>query len=73
MRGVDIRIMLPQKIDHKLVYLAGFACLKELDLPGIRVFRYLDGFLHQKVFLVDDTLAAVGTANIGQSFFPAQF
>jgi cardiolipin synthase len=73
MRGVDIRIMLPEKGDHKLVYLAGFACLKELDVPGIRVFRYLDGFLHQKVFLVDDTLAGVGTANMDNRSFRLNF
>lgn len=64
MRGVDVRIMLPMKPDHKLVYLAGFACLDELNMPGIRVYRYNAGFLHQKVFLADNILAGVGTANL---------
>nr|WP_321257039.1 cardiolipin synthase [uncultured Pseudodesulfovibrio sp.] len=73
LRGVDVRIMLPEKADHKLVYLAGFACLKELDLPGIRVFRYTKGFLHQKVFLVDDILAGVGTANLDNRSFRLNF
>lgn len=73
MRGVDVRIMLPRKPDHMLVYLAGFACLKELSRPGIRVFRYDDGFLHQKVFLADDTLAGVGTANLDNRSFRLNF
>ena len=73
MRGVDVRIMLPRKPDHMLVYLAGFACLKELDQPGIRVFRYDEGFLHQKVFLADDSLAAVGTANLDNRSFRLNF
>ena len=73
MRGVDVRILLPEKADHLLVYLAGFACLKELSLPGIRVFRYDDGFLHQKVFLVDDKLAGVGTANLDNRSFRLNF
>lgn len=73
MRGVDVRIMLPQKPDHLMVYLAGFACLKELQLHGIRVYRYNEGFLHQKTFLVDDQLAAVGTANLDNRSFRLNF
>ena len=73
MRGVDVRIMLPMKPDHKMVYMAGFACLKELTLPGIRVYRYNEGFLHQKVFLVDDILAGVGTANLDNRSFRLNF
>ncbi len=73
MRGVDVRIMLPEKADHYLVYLAGFSSLNDLDMPGIRVYRYTDGFLHEKVFLVDDTLAAVGTANLDNRSFRLNF
>lgn len=73
MRGVDVRIMLPHKADHLLVYFAGFACLKDLDLPGIRVYRYMKGFLHQKAFLVDDQIAAVGTANLDNRSFRLNF
>lgn len=73
MRGVDVRIMLPRKADHLLVYLAGFACLNELQSPGIRVYRYDEGFLHQKVFLVDDQLAGVGTANLDNRSFRLNF
>ncbi|CCH47578.1 cardiolipin synthase [Pseudodesulfovibrio piezophilus] len=73
MRGVDIRIILPQKADHLLVYLAGFACLNDLRLPGIRIYRYHAGFLHQKVFLVDDTIAGIGTANLDNRSFRLNF
>ena len=73
MRGVDVRIIIPQKADHILVYLAGFACLDELQLEGIRVYRYQQGFMHQKVFLVDDELAGVGTANLDNRSFRLNF
>ncbi|WP_243547262.1 cardiolipin synthase [Pseudodesulfovibrio tunisiensis] len=73
LRGVDVRIMIPEKPDHKIVYWAGFSSLKELDLPGVRVFRYADGFLHQKVFLVDNCLAGVGTANLDNRSFRLNF
>jgi len=64
LRGVDVRVMIPENPDHKTVYLAGFACLQEIEGTGVRIYRYRQGFLHQKVFLVDDDLAGVGTANL---------
>ncbi len=63
LRGVDVRIMLPQKPDHKLVYLAAFSYIAETELSGVRFYRYQPGFMHHKVLVVDDDLAAVGTAN----------
>ena len=73
LRGVDVRIMLPLKPDHKIVYLASFAYLELLDLPGIGVYRYQPGFLHQKIILVDDRLASVGTANADNRSFRLNF
>jgi cardiolipin synthase A/B len=63
-RGVDVRIMLPEKPDHILVYLSSFSYLKSAEHVGVKFYRYQAGFLHQKVLLVDDDLAAVGTANL---------
>jgi len=64
MRGVDVRVLLPEKADHLMVWLASFSYVPEVTETGVKVFRYTEGFLHQKVFLVDDTLSAVGTANL---------
>lgn len=63
LRGVDVRIMLPQKPDHKLVYLAAFSFVAEAEPCGVKFYRYQPGFMHHKVLVVDDDLAAVGTAN----------
>ena len=73
LRGVDVRILLPAKIDHLPVYLAAFAYLESLDLPGIQFLRFTDGFLHQKVVLVDDDMALVGTANADNRSFRLNF
>ncbi len=73
LRGVDVRILLPARADHRLVYLASFACLEDTIPYGIRVFRYTSGFLHQKVVLVDDDLAGVGTANFDNRSFRLNF
>ena len=64
LRGVDVRIMIPGKPDKRAPWLATFSYLAEMEAAGVGVFRYLDGFQHQKVVLVDDAWAAVGTANL---------
>jgi cardiolipin synthase A/B len=63
-RGVDVRVLIPCKPDHILVYLAAFPCITHARSAGVRIYRYKRGFLHQKVVLIDDDLAAVGTANL---------
>lgn len=64
LRGVDVRLLIPRKPDNIMVYLAGVSYLEPLLEAGIRVLRYNNGFLHQKTFLIDDHLGAVGTANL---------
>ena len=64
LRGVDVRIIIPCKPDHIMVYLAAFPCVAHARQSGIKVYRYTNGFLHQKVMLIDDDLATVGTVNL---------
>ncbi|HEX5790638.1 MAG TPA: cardiolipin synthase [Luteolibacter sp.] len=72
-RGVDVRIMIPERADHLLVWLSAFAYYETASPYGIRIFRYDRGFLHQKVMLIDDRLAAVGTANLDNRSFRLNF
>lgn len=64
LRGVDVRIMIPKNPDHLHVYLSGISYLQEAEEAGIKIYRYQPGFLHQKVFLIDDDVACIGTANL---------
>lgn len=73
LRGVDVRILLPEKPDHLLVYLASFSFYRETLPVGIRLYRYKAGFMHQKVMLVDDNVSAVGTANFDNRSFRLNF
>ena len=73
LRGVDVRILLPNKPDHKMVWMASFAYLEALKDTGIHFHRYTPGFLHQKVVLVDEELAIVGTANADCRSFSLNF
>ncbi|MDG2469841.1 MAG: phospholipase D-like domain-containing protein [Pirellulaceae bacterium] len=56
-----------------MVYLAAFSYLQKMEIAGVKVFRYESGFLHQKVLLVDDALASVGTANLDNRSFRLNF
>lgn len=64
LRGVDVRIMLPERPDHRLVWLAAFSYIPEVGQAGVKFYRYQQGFLHQKVLLIDEDISAVGTANL---------
>ncbi len=47
--------------------------MKEAQTAGVQFYRYRKGFLHQKVMLVDDDLAVVGTANLDNRSFRLNF
>ena len=64
MRGVDVRILVPDVIDHYIPWLAAFAYFDELTEVGVQIWRYEGGFMHQKVLVVDDTMASIGTINM---------
>ncbi len=72
-RGVDVRVILPDHPDHLLVYLASFSYYREMMQAGVRLYRYGSGFMHQKVILVDDDLTTVGTANLDSRSFRLNF
>jgi len=73
LRGVDVRILIPDMPDHLAVYLAAFSYFDEVEQTGVQFYRYTDGFLHQKAMLIDDVAATVGTANFDNRSFRLNF
>jgi cardiolipin synthase len=73
LRGVDVRILIPDKPDHLMVYLAAFSYLDDAGEAGVKFYRYLDGFLHQKAMVIDDLAATIGTANFDNRSFRLNF
>ncbi|MCE9612006.1 MAG: cardiolipin synthase [Chthoniobacter sp.] len=73
LRGVDVRILIPETPDNALVRLSGFSYLRETESVGIKWFRHQRGFMHQKVMLVDDDYCAIGTANFDNRSFRLNF
>jgi len=72
-RGVDVRVLIPSRPDHHTVFLASSLYAHDAVQAGIRVFRYQPGFLHQKVLLVDDDTASVGSMNLDNRSFRLNF
>ena len=73
LRGVDVRILIPQKADSQLITLAAYSFFNEVNAAGVNFYRYEDGFLHEKVILIDDNVATVGTANFDNRSFRLNF
>ena len=64
LRGVDVRVIVPKERDHILPWYASRDYFEPLIRAGASVHEYRDGFMHQKVVLVDDDVAAVGSVNL---------
>lgn len=71
--GVDVRIIFPQKIDHYIVNIASYSYFEEIMKAGGKVYLYQNGFIHSKVFLVDDELASIGSSNMDLRSFMLNF
>lgn len=64
MKGVDVRIIVPAKSDNSFVALAMEVYLERLVKAGVQVYKYRRGMLHQKVILLDEALAVIGSSNL---------
>ena len=62
--GIDVRIITPGIPDKKHVYEMTRANYPALLEGKVRIFEYTPGFIHSKLFLADDDIAAVGTVNL---------
>lgn len=63
-RGVDLRIVMPHIPDKKYAFDLARSYYEELIRGGVKIYEYIPGFVHSKVFLSDDEKAVVGTINM---------
>jgi cardiolipin synthase len=63
--GVDVSILMPKKIDHKVVRWASMTYLEEIIDVGGKVYLYDEkDFLHSKSITIDGEMCSVGSANM---------
>ena len=68
--GVDVRIITPKKWDKWYVHPVTQAHYQDLLSAGVKIYEYTPGFIHSKLFEVDNRFATVGTVNMDyRSFF----
>ena len=63
-RGVDVRLLIPNRSNHLTADLARVGYLRQIDRAGGMILRFRPAMLHAKLILIDDDLAVVGSANM---------
>lgn len=71
--GVDIRLMLPKRSDTKTANMATHSYLDDIMKSGVKVYFYTPGFLHAKLLVCDDSVCAIGSANMDFRSFEHNF
>src|SRR5690606_9805434 len=71
--GVDVRILAPRMVDRAFFRYVPHAYVAEMQRTGVKLYLYEAGFMHQKVFVVDDDYAAVSTVNLDNRSFRLNF
>ncbi len=64
LRGVDVRLLIPQRENNIISGLAMLNYIPELLRLGVRLWGYEAGFMHQKVLLCDEQFSCIGSANL---------
>ena len=67
--GVDVRMIVPAKSNHRVTAAAGRSFYEECLEAGVGIYEYLPGMIHSKTIVVDGRIALVGSANMDMRSF----
>ncbi|MDE6311580.1 MAG: cardiolipin synthase [Muribaculaceae bacterium] len=70
---VDVRLMVPERSDSRMLTHATASYIAECLRAGIRIYRYKAGMLHAKTILIDDELCSIGSTNFDFRSFDYNF
>ena len=71
--GVDVRLMVSENADNKIVSWCVRSYFEPLLKSGIKIYLFPDGFLHSKIFVMDDAVSTIGTANVDDRSFEQNY
>ncbi|SDL38353.1 phospholipase D-like domain-containing protein [Tessaracoccus oleiagri] len=63
-RGVDVRIIVPERSNHVVADWLSRGFYARLLRSGIRLYMYQDAMVHAKTATIDGTWSTIGTANL---------
>ncbi len=63
-RGVRVRILMPERSDHRSLDLIGGRFAAMLARRGVEIWRYQPAMMHCKIALIDKSWAAVSSFNL---------
>ncbi len=67
-RGVDVRLIIPEKNDVWIMKWISLPLIRSLSRKGVKIYIYKPRFSHQKVFITDDWIC-VGSTNLNHRSF----
>ena len=71
--GVDVRLMIPEHPDSRIVEWAMHSYLTEIMEAGVKVYMYNEGFNHSKILVADDIVSTCGSTNVDFRSFENNF
>jgi cardiolipin synthase len=70
LRGIDVRLIVPEKSDLRMVGLAGRSYFHDMMQAGVKIHLYRPTNIHTKSLIIDDDVGVVGSSNVDiRSFF----
>lgn len=63
-RGVDVRLVVPNKTDFRIIIYATRHLYRRLIKAGIRIHEYLPCMLHAKTAVIDHAWCTIGSSNL---------
>ena len=72
-RGVETKIVFPEKNDSKVVQGASRSYYHELLEAGIHIYEYNQGLLHAKTLTIDGEFMMIGSANLDRRSFDLNY
>ncbi len=64
LRGVDVKLLLPEKTDSYITKWCSETYLGDLLMAGVEIYKYQPCFVHSKILIVDGVISSIGTANM---------